>query len=66
MRRVFSCLALLVLPILAAAQEPSTPQETPRTPAKQRLKIGVALEGGSITSRAPVWAAWSEAFTRWE
>ena len=54
MRRVFSCLALLVLPILAAAQEPSTPQETPRTPAKQRLKIGVALEGGGALGLAHV------------
>src|SRR5438445_238748 len=54
MRRVFSCLALLVLPILAAAQELSTPQETPRTPAKQRLKIGVALEGGGALGLAHV------------
>jgi NTE family protein len=54
MRRVFSCLALLVLPILAAAQEPSTPQETPRTPAKQRLKIGVALEGGGALGLAHI------------
>ena len=54
MRRVFSCLALLVLPILAAAQEPSTPQEPPRTPAKQRLKIGVALEGGGALGLAHI------------
>src|SRR6266478_3282478 len=54
MRRVFYCLALLVLPLLAAAQEPSTPQETPRTPAKQRLKIGVALEGGGALGLAHV------------
>ena len=54
MRRVFSCLALLVLPILAAAQEPSTPQEMPRTPAKQRLKIGVVLEGGGALGLAHI------------
>jgi len=54
MRRVFSCLALLVLPILAAAQEPSTPQETPRTPPKQRLRIGVALEGGGALGLAHI------------
>jgi NTE family protein len=54
MRRVFSFLALLVLPIFAAAQEPSGPQEELRTPPKQRLKIGVALEGGGALGLAHI------------
>jgi NTE family protein len=54
MRRVFSVLALLVLPICAAAQEPSAPQEVPRTAPKQRLKIGVALEGGGALGLAHI------------
>jgi NTE family protein len=54
MRRVVSCFVLLVLPIFGAAQEPSTPQEPPRTPPKQRLKIGVALEGGGALGLAHI------------
>jgi NTE family protein len=54
MRRVFFQLVLIVLPIVAAAQEPSAPQETPRTPPKQRLKIGVALEGGGALGLAHI------------
>jgi NTE family protein len=54
MRRVFFLLVLIVLPIVAAAQEPSAPQETPRTPPKQRLKIGVALEGGGALGLAHI------------
>ena len=54
MRRVFSFLALLVLPIFAVAQEPSAPQEAPRTLPKQRLKIGVALEGGGALGLAHI------------
>ncbi len=54
MRRVFSYFVLLLLPIFAAAQEPSTLQEPPRTPPKQRLKIGVALEGGGALGLAHI------------
>ncbi len=54
MRRVFFLLVLIVLPIVAAAQEPSAPQETPRTPPKQRLRIGVALEGGGALGLAHI------------
>jgi NTE family protein len=54
MRRVFSFLALLVLPVFTVAQEPSTPQEAPRTPPRQRLKIGVALEGGGALGLAHI------------
>jgi NTE family protein len=54
MRRVFSVLALLVLPICVAAQEPSSPQEVPRTATEQRLKIGVALEGGGALGLAHI------------
>jgi NTE family protein len=54
MRRVFAFLVLLALPILAAAQVPSAPQEAPRTAPKQRLKIGVALEGGGALGLAHI------------
>jgi len=54
MRCVFSVLALLVLPFCAAAQEPSAPKEVPRTAPKQRLKIGVALEGGGALGLAHI------------
>jgi NTE family protein len=54
MRCVFSVLALLVLPILTAAQEPSASHEAPRTAPKQRLKIGVALEGGGALGLAHI------------
>jgi NTE family protein len=54
MCRVFCLVILLVLPVFAAAQEPSAPQETPQTPPKQRLKIGVALEGGGALGLAHI------------
>jgi NTE family protein len=54
MRRVFSVVVLLVLPVFVAAQEPSVPEETLRTPAKHRLKIGVALEGGGALGLAHI------------
>ncbi len=54
MRRAFSFLVLFVLPIFATAQEPATPQGESRTPAKQRLKIGVALEGGGALGLAHI------------
>jgi len=54
MRRALSFLVVFVLPILAAAQEPATPQGESRTPAKQRLKIGVALEGGGALGLAHI------------
>jgi NTE family protein len=54
MCRVFFLVILLVLPVFAAAQEPSAPQETPQTPPKQRLKIGVALEGGGALGLAHI------------
>ena len=50
MSRALAVLALLVLPFLAAAQEPQAP--TP--PAKPRLKIGVALEGGGALGLAHI------------
>ena len=54
MRRSFPFLVLFVLPFFAAAQEPSPPQEAPRNPSKQRLKIGLALEGGGALGLAHV------------
>src|ERR1700720_4182000 len=54
MRCVFSVLALLALPILTAAQEPSASGEAPRTAPKQRLTIGVALEGGGALGLAHI------------
>jgi NTE family protein len=54
MRRAFSLLVLLVFPMLAAAQEPAVPQIEPPTPPKQRLKIGVALEGGGALGLAHI------------
>ena len=54
MRRAFPLLMLLMLPILAAAQDQDTPQGVPPTPAKQRLKIGVALEGGGALGLAHI------------
>jgi NTE family protein len=54
MRRVFSFLLLLVFPTLAVAQEPAAPQTEPRTQQKQRLKIGVALEGGGALGLAHI------------
>lgn len=54
MRRAFPLLMLLMLPILAAAQDQDTPQGAPPPPAKQRLKIGVALEGGGALGLAHI------------
>ena len=54
MRRALSLLVLLVFPIFAAAQEPAVPQTEPPTPLKQRLKIGVALEGGGALGLAHI------------
>src|SRR6202171_6240805 len=54
MRRALSFLVVFVLPILAAAQEPATPQGESRPQAKQRLKIGVALEGGGALGLAHI------------
>ena len=54
MRRAFSFLVLFVLPIFAVAQEPATPHGESRTPTKQRLKIGVALEGGGALGLAHI------------
>jgi NTE family protein len=54
MRRVLAFLVLLAFPIFAAAQASSAPQKAPRTPLKQRLKIGVALEGGGALGLAHI------------
>jgi NTE family protein len=54
MHRAFFVLALLVFPIFAFAQEPVTPHEEPRPVVKQRLKIGVALEGGGALGLAHI------------
>src|SRR4029077_19180867 len=54
MRRAFPLLMLLMLPNLAAAQDQGTPQGAPPPPAKQRLKIGVALEGGGALGLAHI------------
>src|SRR5260370_777778 len=54
MRRAFSILVLLVFPAFAFAQEPVTPHEEPRPIVKQRLKIGVALEGGGALGLAHI------------
>ena len=54
MRRAFSILVLLVFPAFAFAQEPVTPDEGPRPIVKQRLKIGVALEGGGALGLAHI------------
>jgi len=50
MSRALAVLALLVLPFLAAAQEP----QAPAPPPKPRLKIGVALEGGGALGLAHI------------
>jgi NTE family protein len=54
MRRVLSFLVLFLLPTLGVAQEPTVPHTEPRTPQKQRLKIGVALEGGGALGLAHI------------
>jgi NTE family protein len=54
MRRVFSFLVLLIVPAFAAAQETGPPPQSLRTAPKQRLKIGVALEGGGALGLAHV------------
>src|SRR5246127_4734965 len=54
MHRAFFVLALLVFPIFAFAQEPVTPHEEPRPVVKQRLKMGVALEGGGALGLAHI------------
>src|SRR6266403_1320477 len=54
MGRAVSLLVLLVFPILAVGQESPIPQPEPRPQAKQRLKIGVALEGGGALGLAHI------------
>jgi len=54
MHRAFSILVLLVFPVFAAAQEPAAPHGEPRPIVKQRLKIGVALEGGGALGLAHI------------
>ena len=54
MRRAFSFLVLFVLPMFAVAQQPATPRGEPRSSMKQRLKIGVALEGGGALGLAHI------------
>jgi NTE family protein len=51
MSRALVVLALLLLPFLAAAQEP---QPASQVAAKPRLKIGVALEGGGALGLAHI------------
>ena len=47
-------LVLLVFPIFAVAQEPTASQGEPVRSTKQRLKIGVALEGGGALGLAHI------------
>jgi NTE family protein len=55
MPRALAVIALLLLPIFAAAQEPQAPtQPEPQFAAKRRLKIGVALEGGGALGLAHI------------
>src|SRR3984893_11432304 len=54
MGRVFSFLVLLVFPIFALGQESPAPLAESRPQAKQRLKIGVALEGGGALGLAHI------------
>src|SRR6202047_5016338 len=54
MGRVFSFLVLLVFPIFALGQELPAPLAESRTPTKQRLKIGIALEGGGALGLAHI------------
>jgi NTE family protein len=54
MRRALSLLVLLVFPLLALAQESAPAQTELRTAPKQRLKIGVALEGGGALGLAHI------------
>src|ERR1700732_1715121 len=54
MGRVFSFLVLLVFPIFALGQELPAPLAESRPQAKQRLKIGIALEGGGALGLAHI------------
>jgi NTE family protein len=54
MRRALSFFLLLALPILAVGQEPSQQSAESQTTPKQRLKIGVALEGGGALGLAHI------------
>src|ERR1700716_1112837 len=54
MGRAVSLLVLLLFPIFAVGQELPAPQPPPRPQAKQRLKIGVALEGGGALGLAHI------------
>src|ERR1700724_1736470 len=54
MGRVFSFLVLLLFPIFALGQELPAPLAESRPQAKQRLKIGIALEGGAALGLAHI------------
>ncbi len=54
MRRALSFFLLLSLTILTVAQEPSEPPRESLTQPKQRLKIGVAMEGGGALGLAHI------------
>ena len=55
MPRAVAVFTLLLFPFFAGAQEPQTPaQPAAQAPAKPRLKIGVALEGGGALGLAHV------------
>jgi NTE family protein len=54
MGRAFSFLVLLVFPVFVFGQESPAPPAESQTPAKQRLKIGVALEGGGALGLAHI------------
>src|SRR3979411_2291770 len=54
MGRAVSLLVLLLFPIFAVGQESPAPQPASQPQAKQRLKIGVALEGGGALGLAHI------------
>lgn len=54
MRRAFSFLVLLLLPLLAAAQQQPTLPDGSQPAANRRLKIGLALEGGGALGLAHI------------
>jgi NTE family protein len=54
MRCVFLFLVLLVFPIFAIAQTPSEQPNASQSAPKQRLKIGIAMEGGGALGLAHI------------
>lgn len=54
MRRAFSVFLLLAFPILVVAQTPAEQPQASQPAPKQRLKIGVAMEGGGALGLAHI------------